>query len=80
MGDLCLCMYDLSKGMAQYLSSMFFKIDGIWHTSVIAFNNEYYFGTNGIISCKPVSFRKKNKRFQLKNFFRTKVILVNRIR
>lgn len=49
MGDLCLCMYDLSKGMAQYLSSMFFKIDGIWHTSVIAFNNEYYFGTNGII-------------------------------
>jgi hypothetical protein len=30
------------------------KIDGLWHTSKWAFEQEYYFGFQGIISSKPV--------------------------
>lgn len=29
-------------------------IDGIWHTSIFAYGMEYFFGSNGIQTCKPV--------------------------
>lgn len=28
--------------------------DGIWHTGVVAFGREWYFGNDGIDSCQPV--------------------------
>lgn len=31
------------------------QIDGIWHTAVVVFGREYFFGTQGITSCSPVS-------------------------
>eukprot|EP01032_Pedospumella_encystans_P022098 gene22098-25048_t len=41
-----LAVYDLSRGMAMAMSQSILgqRIDGIWHTGLIAFNREYYFG------------------------------------
>ncbi|KAI4374397.1 hypothetical protein MLD38_012400 [Melastoma candidum] len=39
-------VYDLSQGLAATLSTSFLgkAIEGIWHTGVVVFGNEYYFG------------------------------------
>ncbi|XP_065875324.1 uncharacterized protein [Euphorbia lathyris] len=39
-------VYDLSQGMARQLSTSFLgkAIEGIWHTGVVVYGNEYYFG------------------------------------
>lgn len=28
--------------------------DGVWHTGIVAFGKEWYFGNDGIDSCPPV--------------------------
>ncbi|GAB2282029.1 hypothetical protein Dimus_016589 [Dionaea muscipula] len=45
-------VYDLSQGLARQLSSSFLgkTIEGIWHTGVVVYGNEYYFG-GGIQNC-----------------------------
>ncbi|XP_064213520.1 uncharacterized protein LOC659663 isoform X2 [Tribolium castaneum] len=50
-----LYIYDLSKGMAAALSPMLInkKIDGIWHTAIVVYGREYFFGSHGISSCNP---------------------------
>ncbi|KAK9140860.1 hypothetical protein Scep_010541 [Stephania cephalantha] len=47
-------VYDLSQGLARQLSSTFLgkAIEGIWHTGVVVYGNEYYFG--GGIQHAPV--------------------------
>ena len=47
-------IYDLSQGMAKNMSGMFLGkvIDGIWHTGIVVYNKEYYFG-GGICSGPP---------------------------
>ncbi|KAL6564004.1 hypothetical protein OROHE_005244 [Orobanche hederae] len=39
-------MYDLSQGLARQLSTTFLgkAIDAIWHTGVVVYDHEYYFG------------------------------------
>ncbi|XP_008789441.1 desumoylating isopeptidase 1 isoform X2 [Phoenix dactylifera] len=46
-------VYDLSQGLARQLSTTFLgkAIEAIWHTGVVAYGNEYYFG--GGIQCDP---------------------------
>jgi len=41
-----LYIYDLSQGLARSLSPSLIgrQIDGIWHTSVVCFGYEYYYG------------------------------------
>ncbi|KAM0680381.1 hypothetical protein GINT2_001439 [Glugoides intestinalis] len=38
-------VYDLSKGMAKILSPQLLgvQVDGVWHTSIEAYGNEYFF-------------------------------------
>ena len=31
------------------------QIDGVWHTAVVVFGREYFFGSQGITSCTPVN-------------------------
>ncbi|MES1908664.1 MAG: hypothetical protein MHM6MM_001551 [Cercozoa sp. M6MM] len=47
-------IYDLSNGMARQLSPMFLgtTIEGIWHTGIVVFGKEYYYG-GGIQACAP---------------------------
>ncbi|XP_022647595.1 uncharacterized protein LOC111259977 isoform X2 [Varroa jacobsoni] len=53
--EVRLYVYDLSRGMARALSPMFLgkEIPAIWHTSIVAFGREYFFGGMGIESCGP---------------------------
>lgn len=39
-------VYDLSQGLARRMSAAFLgkTIEGIWHTGVVVYGNEYYFG------------------------------------
>ncbi|TKY66103.1 Desumoylating isopeptidase 1 [Spatholobus suberectus] len=39
-------VYDLSQGLARQLSMSFLgkAIEGIWHTGIVVYGNEYYFG------------------------------------
>ncbi|CAF0765991.1 unnamed protein product [Brachionus calyciflorus] len=55
MSDLYLHVYDLSKGMAKRFSAMFLgkHFDGVWHTGIVAYENEWYFGSDGISCCLP---------------------------
>lgn len=41
-----LAVYDLSRGMARGLSRQILgqQIDGIWHTGIVVYGKEYYFG------------------------------------
>ena len=52
-GRVQLLVYDLSRGMATSMSQAILgqQIDGIWHTGILVFDHEYYFG--GGIMCQP---------------------------
>nr|XP_045626015.1 uncharacterized protein LOC123775143 isoform X2 [Procambarus clarkii] len=50
-----LFVYDLSRGLAKTMSPALLgkEIEGIWHTGVVAYGREYFFGSGGIESCRP---------------------------
>ncbi|KAJ8683152.1 hypothetical protein QAD02_018944 [Eretmocerus hayati] len=50
-------VYDLTRGMAAAMSQMLVgrHLDGIWHTAVVAYGREYFFGPQGIQSVRPGS-------------------------
>ncbi|CAM0140013.1 hypothetical protein VKS41_007315 [Umbelopsis sp. WA50703] len=54
MTSVKLYVYDLSQGMAKQMSLGLTgrQIDGIWHTSVVVFGQEYYYG-QGIMNSIP---------------------------
>ncbi|OXG51992.1 hypothetical protein J010_01890 [Cryptococcus neoformans] len=54
MSKVQLYVYDLSHGLAKSMSLMLTgkQIDGIWHTSVVAFGREIYYG-QGVLESKP---------------------------
>ncbi|KAI9115935.1 hypothetical protein K1719_012865 [Acacia pycnantha] len=43
---VALNVYDLSQGLARQLSSTFLgkSIEAVWHTGIVVYGNEYYFG------------------------------------
>ncbi|XP_008554464.1 uncharacterized protein LOC103576158 isoform X4 [Microplitis demolitor] len=50
-----LYVYDLTKGAAAIMSQLLIgrHIDGIWHTAIVAYGREYFFGPSGIQSIRP---------------------------
>ena len=48
------CVYEILRKRILFISGR--HLDGIWHTSIVVFGREYFFGGGGIVSCKPVSF------------------------
>lgn len=52
--DVQIYVYDLSKGMAAAMSQQFLgtHIEGIWHTAVVVYGKEYFFG-GGIQATLP---------------------------
>lgn len=61
MSRVHLAVYDLSRGMATAMSQAILgqRIDGIWHTGIVVFNNEYYFG-GGIQVTRTGAFAAQN--------------------
>ncbi|KAG7391693.1 hypothetical protein PHYPSEUDO_003767 [Phytophthora pseudosyringae] len=55
MASVTLHVYDLSHGMARQLSPALLgkTIDGVWHTGVLVFGQEYFFGGGGIQAMAP---------------------------
>jgi len=55
MTKVSLYIYDISKGMARQLSLPILgkQIDGVWHTSIVCFGLEYFYGSDGISHCQP---------------------------
>ncbi|KAG5305556.1 DESI1 isopeptidase, partial [Acromyrmex insinuator] len=51
-----LYIYDLTKGMAAMMSQILIgrQLDGIWHTAIVAYGREYFFGPVGIQSVRPL--------------------------
>lgn len=54
MSSVQLYVYDLSNGMARMMSLPLTgkQIDGIWHTSIVVYGREIYYG-QGISECRP---------------------------
>ncbi|XP_076243677.1 uncharacterized protein LOC143184944 isoform X2 [Calliopsis andreniformis] len=54
-GTVELYIYDLTKGMASMMSSIVIgrQVQGIWHTAIVAYGREFYFGPVGIQSSRP---------------------------
>lgn len=40
------------------------NIEGIWHTAIVVFGKEHFFGSNGISICKPVSLIPNSRNLQ----------------
>ncbi|RLN54867.1 hypothetical protein BBJ29_002466 [Phytophthora kernoviae] len=55
MSSVTLHVYDLSHGMARQLSPALLgkTIDGVWHTGMLVFGQEYFFGGGGIQIMAP---------------------------
>jgi desumoylating isopeptidase 1 len=56
MSSVTLYVYDITSGMAKGMSMMLIgqQIDAIYHTSLVVFGKEYYFGA-GICADPPKS-------------------------
>lgn len=61
MSDVYLYVYDLSLGLAKKVSQKVLgkQIDGIWHTSIVAYDEEYWFAINGFNKSKPNKYLSK---------------------
>ncbi|XP_055328540.1 uncharacterized protein LOC129581465 [Paramacrobiotus metropolitanus] len=48
-------IYDLSKGLARMFSQMYLgkHLEGVWHTGIVVYGKEYFYGSMGIESCPP---------------------------
>ncbi|CAH3908697.1 unnamed protein product [Pieris brassicae] len=52
-----LYIYDLTNGLASVISPSIVghKVEGVWHTSIVVYEREYFFGGQGISTCPPGS-------------------------
>ncbi|KAF7989514.1 hypothetical protein HCN44_008188 [Aphidius gifuensis] len=50
-----LYIYDLTKGAATLMAPILIgrHLDGIWHTSIVAYGREYFYGPTGVQSIRP---------------------------
>lgn len=73
-----LYIYDLTQGMSAMMSQMLLgrHIEGIWHTAIVVFGKEFFYGSQGIQSCEPVSIFKLEQfsHGSCKEFFKTLIV------
>ena len=48
-------IYDLTQGMARTMAPSLLgrPLDGVWHTAVVVYGKEYFYGAAGIEHCSP---------------------------
>ncbi|XP_050419906.1 uncharacterized protein LOC126832910 isoform X2 [Adelges cooleyi] len=53
--DVQLYVYDLTGGMARMLGPSLLQrdLEGIWHSAIVVFGKEYFYGSSGISICQP---------------------------
>jgi len=53
--EVMLYVYDTSQGMAKQLSQQFVGkyFEGVWHTGIVVYGQEYFFDGGGIMCDKP---------------------------
>ena len=58
MTDVVLFIYDLSNGIFSRYSKYLFGIHmvALWHTSIVVYEKEWWFGRESIVSNIPVIF------------------------
>ena len=61
MTEVRVALYDLSRGMASTMSQAILgqRIDGIWHTGIVVYSIEYYFG-GGVNMVPEGTFSRQN--------------------
>ncbi|XP_059051606.1 uncharacterized protein LOC131846348 [Achroia grisella] len=54
-----LYIYDLTNGLASMFSPAILgrQIEGVWHTSVVVYEREFFYGSGGVTICAPGSTR-----------------------
>lgn len=72
-----LYIYDLTSGMAAMMSQMLVgrHIEGIWHTAVVIYGREYFYGGQGIQSCMPVSSSRQIS-FCSRSFYQVRFVFI----
>jgi desumoylating isopeptidase 1 len=64
MSDVQLFIYDISRGMFKHVGIFLGKnFNGIWHTAIVAFEKEWFFGQGGVVSCTIVTLNFQNNYF-----------------
>ena len=54
MARVELYIYDLAQGMASQFSGLVgFQLDGIWHTAIVVYGREWFFGSGGLEQTLP---------------------------
>jgi len=55
-------IYDISHGMTKKFSPFFLKhqVDGMWHSGLVAFGYEYFFGKGGVRVCTHEKFETES--------------------
>lgn len=50
-----LYIYDLTHGFASLLAPAIIgrSVEGVWHTAVVVYDREFFYGAGGITSCAP---------------------------
>jgi len=69
MSDVYVYIYDISKGFARSMSQALLgrQIEGVWHTGIVAYGLEWFFGSAGISNCPPcgtILGQPEQKQFQ----------------
>ncbi|CAB4061133.1 DESI1 [Lepeophtheirus salmonis] len=74
MSSVDLYIYDLSGGLAKNLgSSLGLNIDGLWHTGVVVFGEEWFFGAGGIENVEPPGSTELGSPLKIQNLGRTEL-------
>lgn len=54
-------------------------VEGIWHTAIVAYGREYFFGPSGIQTARPVSISLRNHRIIYKGKRKKTTFLKRRV-
>ncbi|XP_073944873.1 desumoylating isopeptidase 1-like [Choristoneura fumiferana] len=69
-----LYIYDLTQGLAAILSPAIMgrQVEGVWHTSLVVFGREYYYGGGGV-ACAPIGGTMAGRPREVQRLGRTQV-------
>lgn len=66
--EVQLYAYDVTNGMCGQMSEEILgrRIEGVWHTSIVVFDREFFYDSLGVQSCVPVRKFKYHQHISVK--------------